>query len=278
MNTALNHQPKYVVTSIHVYPVKGLKGVPVDSAKCTQRGFQHDRMWMIIDNSNNFISQRTDPTMALISTELKTDGILLSYNGKQTKLPLLLDSGNEVQATVWDDTCIGIEASADQNNWISEILLKPCRFIFMSPNHKRYVDSRYAKNNESVSFADGFPYLIIGNSSLHLLNSKLDAPVTMDRFRPNIVFDGGEPHDEDTWREFTIGDVSFYGEKPCARCKVTTIDQQTGKQGKEPLQTLAKYRQTGNKIMFGLNILAKGDGYVKVGDQIVINEKVNISK
>jgi uncharacterized protein YcbX len=120
-----------------------------------------------------------------------------------------------------------------------------------------------------VSFADGMPYLIIGQSSLDELNSRLESPVPMNRFRPNLVFSGGEPFLEDQLRKIQIGSVPFQIVKPCARCVLTTVDQDTGEKGKEPLKTLATYRTVNNKVMFGQNVVALGGGSVRIGDELI---------
>ena len=141
----------------------------------------------------------------------------------------------------------------------------------MPDDTKRMVDTAYAKNNEITSFSDGYPFLIIGQSSLDELNSKLSEPLAINRFRPNIVFTSGEPHIEDSWKHITINGVDFYGVKTCARCQVTTIDQQTAVAGKEPLKTLASYRAADGKVKFGMNLLHKGEGVIKVGETITVH-------
>jgi len=132
------------------------------------------------------------------------------------------------------------------------------------------VDKKYAANNEITSFSDGYPMLMIGQPSLDKLNQKLTDPLPINRFRPNIVFTGGHAHIEDEMAAFTIGDLNFLGVKPCARCVMTTIDQQTAEVGKEPLKTLSDYRMKNNKIYFGQNILHQQNGSIKTGDAITI--------
>ena len=140
----------------------------------------------------------------------------------------------------------------------------------MPLTEKRLVDRDYAMNDEVVSFADGYPCLLIGQSSLDGLNEKLADPIRMDRFRPNFVFTGGEPHIEDSFKTFHIGQVLFSAVKPCARCVLITIDQQTGEKGQEPLRTLASYRTVGKKIMFGQNLLHQQLGIIRVGDEVKV--------
>ena len=137
---------------------------------------------------------------------------------------------------------------------------------------KRLVDQDYASNNEIVSFADGYPCLLIGQSSLDGLNEKLSEPILMDRFRPNFVFTGGEPHVEDSFKDFLIDNVLFSAVKPCARCVLITIDQQTGEKGQEPLRTLASYRTVGKKILFGQNLLHHHLGTIHVGDELKVKD------
>jgi len=142
----------------------------------------------------------------------------------------------------------------------------------MPDNTHRITDQRYTSENSITSFSDAYPFLLIGQSSLDDLNSRLAEPLPMNRFRPNIVFTGGEPYREDMMHTFTIGNITFYGVKLCARCVMTTINQDNGTTGKEPLKTLARYRFKNNKIMFGQNLAHKGLGEIRVGDELVVTK------
>ncbi len=165
-----------------------------------------------------------------------------------------------------------VEVSAEANAWFSRLLELNCRLVFMPPDVHRPVDSKYAHAQEPVSFADSYPYLLIGQESLRNLNMRLTEPVPMNRFRPNLVFSGGEAFSEDTWQKFRIGNQSFEAVKPCARCVLTTIDQQTAEKGPEPLRTLATYRLKNNKVLFGQNVLPRSDArYIQVGDRIEVD-------
>jgi uncharacterized protein YcbX len=148
------------------------------------------------------------------------------------------------------------------------MLTLPCRLVYMPEDAQRKVDPNYAHGEEITSFSDGFPLLLIGQASLDDLNSRLSQPITMERFRPNIVFTGGIPYQEDEMATFDIAGIRFYGVKPCARCVITTIDILTGEKGKEPLKTLSKYRQRDNKLYFGQNCLHQSGGQIAVGDVI----------
>ena len=140
----------------------------------------------------------------------------------------------------------------------------------MPESTKRKVEEAYAFNDDITSFSDGYPILLIGQSSLDDLNSQLAEPLPMNRFRPNMVIAGGQPFEEDTMAQFSINEINFYGVKLCDRCVITTTNQETGIKGKEPLRTLAKYRMTNNKVLFGQNVLCGGEGMISVGDQIKI--------
>jgi uncharacterized protein YcbX len=137
----------------------------------------------------------------------------------------------------------------------------------MPDTTKRKVNSKYI-DNQIVSFADGYPFLIIGEESLVDLNNRLKDPLPVNRFRPNLVFSGGEPFDEDGWMRFKIGGVEFRSIKPCSRCVVTTVDQNTSNKSKEPLKTLSQYREVNGKVMFGMNLVCEVTGKLKMGDQI----------
>jgi hypothetical protein len=177
---------------------------------------------------------------------------------------------SQIEVEVWDDRMLAnlVDPSFDQ--WFSEVLGIDCQLVVMPESTQRKVSPKYAVNSESLSFADGMPYLIIGQESLNHLNSKLAEPVPMNRFRPNIVFSGGESFVEDSWRNIKIGDVDFCVVEPCARCVLITVDQETGKKSKEPLKTLAGYRTLNNKVYFGQNALALQEGILRVGDSIQI--------
>jgi uncharacterized protein YcbX len=134
----------------------------------------------------------------------------------------------------------------------------------------RPIKSRYQVNNEQVSFADGFPFLLISDASLADLNQRLEQPVPMNRFRPNLVVSGCEAFAEDGWQSIRIGSIGFRVVKPCDRCVITTVDQTQGIRGKEPLLTLAQYRRWDGKIWFGQNLIHEQLGMLKVGDSVEI--------
>ncbi|MDG1276862.1 MAG: MOSC domain-containing protein [Algoriphagus sp.] len=265
MNSALR------VQDIFIYPIKSLRGIRVESAKVLERGFQYDRRWMLVDRTGLFLTQRTHPQMALIKVDLREDHLIVSSplaQDNSLKIPFDLQLDSQIEVEIWDDRLSANLVDPTIDQWFSEILGIDCQLVRMPESGQRKVSPKYAINKEFVSFADGMPYLIIGQESLHHLNSKLTHPVPMNRFRPNIVFSGGESFIEDGWKNIKIGDVDFCIVKPCARCVLITVDQESGVNGKEPLKTLASYRTLNNKVYFGQNALSLQEGYVRIGDSI----------
>lgn len=263
------------LSEIHIYPIKSLGGISLTQARLTDRGLEHDRRWMLVDAQGRFLSQRNHPLMARLQVVLGENGLLVhDRSGVLYPLPIPFQAQTAAAAripvVIWDDTCEGQLVSAEADAWFSKALGQDCRLIYMPDKSRRAVDPRRAQNGEIVSFADGYPCLIIGQASLDLLNEKLAQPLPMNRFRPNFVFTGGAPHAEDHWTRFCIGEVLFHGVKPCVRCEITTIDQETTLRGKEPLRTLATYRRAEKGVIFGQNLLHEGAGVVKVGDQIKV--------
>ncbi|MDB4901742.1 MAG: hypothetical protein JWQ63_1023 [Mucilaginibacter sp.] len=261
------------ISELYIYPIKSLAGISVKEARVTPTGFEHDRRRMLVDENNLFISQREAPQMALMQTAIEPTGLKITYKGNHLFVSFLTPppvGGDRGTVTIWDDTCIAEYVSKEADQWFSSMLGINCRLVYLPDDTKRIVDQRYAPENAITSFADAYPFLIIGQASLDDLNSRLSEPLPMNRFRPNMVFTGGKPFEEDTMACFTIDDIEFYGVKLCARCSITTIDQSNAARGKEPLKTLAAHRQKENKILFGQNLVHKGDGIVRVGDTIKV--------
>jgi uncharacterized protein len=260
-----------IIQDIFIYPIKSLGGIRVSEAVVEEKGFQHDRRWMLVDQKGMFISQRDFPQLALLAVRVEVNELVVFHKKDQekaVKIPVDLASGPELMVTVWDDQVLAKTVDPSLDQFFSDFLGFSVRLVVMPENSRRKVDPRYALNGESVSFADGMPYLIIGQESLNDLNSRLEDPVTMDRFRPNLVFTGGVPYIEDSLREIKIGELDFQIVKPCARCVMTTVDQASGIKGKEPLKTLASYRTFNNKVYFGQNVVALQSGKIRVGDVI----------
>jgi len=259
------------LSQIWIYPIKSLGGIPLTSAKVLEKGLHNDRRFMLVGEDGLFMTQRIYPRMALFKTSLNGNNIVVRFESDHIELPLQPTvTGNDQSVQVWDDTVTAKEVASSYNQWFSDRLDLKCKLMFFPEENPRPVDPKYKVNNEHVGFADAYPFLIIGQSSLDDLNSRMAEPLPMNRFRPNFVFTGGEAFEEDGWRNFTIGSNRFVGVKPCARCVLTTVNQDTAVKGVEPLRTLATYRNRNNKILFGQNLVAVDHNQVHVGDRITL--------
>ncbi len=262
----------YTLSEINIYPIKSLGGISLQSSEVEERGLKYDRRWVLVDESNTFFTQRDFPEMALIKVSVEKEGLKLQHKTKNIDpllVPFELEHSVTDKVVIWDDTVTGEFYSGEIDEWFSDIIGIKCHLVKMPESTKRVVDKKYVEN-KIVSFADGYPFMIIGQSSLDDLNSRMKIPLPMNRFRTNFVFTGGKPFEEDNWKKFKIGNVIFEAVKPCARCVITTTDQETAERAEEPLLTLSKYRKTGNKVMFGMNLICDSIGKVSVGDKITL--------
>jgi uncharacterized protein YcbX len=257
------------IAQLFVYPIKSLGGTALSSALVTDRGLQHDRRWMLVDANNRFMTQRETPALALFQTSITTEGIRIDHpSGCHWSLPFQATPAGSTNVRIWNDECPAELVGPDADKWFSDLLSLKCRLVHMPDSTQRPVE----KNTDGriTSFSDDYPFLILGQASLDDLNSRLQLPVPVNRFRPNIVFSGGEAFAEDCMAHFRIGEIDFYGVKPCARCVVTTIDQASGRKNKEPLATLSTYRMKNNKVYFAQNLVHNGNGYIHTGDELEV--------
>lgn len=263
------------LSQICIYPIKSLGGISLQSASVKKKGLQYDRRWMLIDHRGIALTQRGVPEMALFKLRMEREEITIDFKKSgqtvssvkfQTGSP---PTGSPTTASVWDDEVQVCEVAPRISAWFSGHLKMPCRLVIFPEKNPRPVDPRYSISNEHVSLADAYPFLIIGQKSLDDLNAKLNEPVPMNRFRPNFVFTGGTPFMEDTWRNVCIGNLRFVAVKKSDRCILTTVDQESGVKGTEPLKTLSTYRKIDNKVYFGENMVGVDEGRVAVGDRII---------
>lgn len=257
------------LSGIYIYPIKSLAGISLAEAELTPRGLKYDRRWLLVDSDNKFLTQRTLPQLSLIQIALLNEGLLCSFPGADNHIvPYIPTHPDPVSVQIWEDVIPALYVSDESDRWFSHILGFDCRLVYMPDASHRQIDLQYASPGDYVSFADAYPYLILGHATLDELNKRLTSPVPMNRFRPNLVFQGGTPFEEDTWRSIRIGEATFSLVKPCARCVVITIDQETGEKGTEPLTTLSTFRKQGNKVLFGQNALCLDGNIVRLGDPI----------
>lgn len=263
----------YQVSQLYIYPVKSLGGIRINKCSLSDRGFENDRRWMLVDENNVFLSQRKTSEMCFFDLTENENSFTIRHRQSNQSIDLSKQKseGNELQVQVWNDNVKAKLAGQQFDEYFSSHLHMNCRLVEMPENTKRLVDQNYAFNSEIVSFADAFPVLIIGEASLALLNSKLNLTVEMIRFRPNIVVSGGAAHDEDYFEVVSIGDAKLKNVKPCGRCVLPTIDFTTGEFQKEINTVLATYRTVNGKIMFGINCLIEKAGMISIGDTIVLH-------
>lgn len=284
------------VSALTVYPVKGLRGIRVASRRVDPLGLEGDRRWMVVDAEGTFVSQRSHPAMARVETafvgvgeageEAESRCIRLAAPGRSAvEIPAEPGEGASLRVSIWDDPVDALAPSPEADAWMSDYLGSPVRMVYQPHHAVRPTDGAFAPGGR-VSFADGYPVLLVTQASLDELNRRLPEPVPMERFRPNVVVEGGcAPHAEDRWRRIRVGEIRLAGVKRCARCTVTTVDPASGLRGVEPLRTLALYRAAGGKVWFGQNLLplsppASGGEtnrpWIREGDPVVVDEEGHV--
>ncbi|MCC7535062.1 MAG: MOSC domain-containing protein [Deltaproteobacteria bacterium] len=267
--------PGIRVAALWVYPVKACRAVSMDRARVGRRGLDDDRRFMVIDPDGTFLSQRTEPRLATVTT-IVDDGVLrLSADGhasvavpcaptSRERRPVRVHSS--YASSAWS---MGTEAA----RFLSEVLGRAAELVKMPDDEERRVAAKHAPEGALVSFADAFPLLLTSSTSLDDLSERAGTPIPMARFRPNVVVSGAAPYDEDRWSRLRIGDVFFRAPKLCDRCVVTTTDQLSGARGPEPLRTLATYRAWDGAVWFGTNLVPESEGDVAVGDHVEVVDR-----
>jgi len=269
------------VAGLWVYPVKSLGAVAVRGARVGDLGLEGDRRWMLVDAAGRFLTQREHAVLALGRVALGEGGALALAAPGLSPLRVAVPAAGapRVRVTVFDDVVDAALAAPEAHAWATAWLGAPTRLVHMPDDVHRPVDPRYAAPGDRTAFTDGYPVLVASQASLDDLNARLAAAgaaaVGIERFRPSVLLaaDDGEalaPYAEDDWRTLRLGDgadpVELAVVKPCARCVVTTIDQQSAVRGTEPLRTLAGYRRRGNKVLFAQNAVVRAGGILCVGD------------
>jgi len=259
------------VTGLYYYPIKSCRGISLSRGEIVSRGFRYDRHWMITTVDGTFLTQREVPRLALIEPLVEGDSLRLrAPEMPEIRIPLA-QTGPMLPVTVWKDTCLAVDDGDIVAEWLSTFLGKPVRLFHMADTFTRTLDPRYApRPTDHTGFADGYPFLFISEETLADLNARLATPLPMDRFRPNIVIKGEATPAEDSWTRVQINDVAFDLVKACARCAVTTTDQQTAARGKEPLTTLATYRNSERGVLFGQNAVHATTGEIAVGATVEV--------
>lgn len=266
------------ISEINFYPVKSCAGISMDTAMVGRMGLKYDRNWMFINEQGSFIAQRGDKKvgtkgvkiMCQIGTKITSENLILTAPD-MPELVLPLDDGGVIIHTVrvWDSFTEGIDQGNKAALWATEYLSREVPGQYRLVRIPNDADRIARAGSANLGFADAYPFLIVSDSSLADLNSRLEEELPMNRFRPNIVITGCDPYFEDTMPDFTIGGVKFIGMNLCVRCPITTTNQITAEQGKEPLLTLSKYRRTKEGVVFARNFNHEGMGLISVGDKLI---------
>lgn len=253
------------ITALNIYPVKACRGIPVQRARITPSGFEHDREWLIVRPGGRFVTQREEPKLALIGTALAADSLrLTAARGASISIPLS-QAGAAVEVTCWSDRCAAFDMGDGPAEFLSDFIGKPLRLVRFDARHRRQSSPQWTQGVDAITqFADAFAWLTICEASLADLNARLAQTLPMNRFRPNIVLGDTAPYAEDRMHELLADGVRLRAVKPCTRCAVTTTNQATGeREGDEPLRTLRQYRYDAELkgVTFGQNlILIEGAG------------------
>lgn len=261
------------LSALYRYPLKSAAAIAVDAAEVTARGLRGDRHWLVIDGDDRFVTGRQCPLLVRVVARDHDDGLRLQAPGHEAlDVATPAATAPRRRVTVWRDEVDAADAGDAAADWLSRVLQRPLRLVAMDARSRRAVDPAYGRSGDEVSFADGYPLLVVGHAALAALNARLARPLPMLRFRPNLVVDGGEAHAEDGWRRVRIGTIAFDAVKPCTRCVFTTVDPASGTVDAdgEPLRTLKTYRRSAAGITFGMNLIARGGGTLRLGDAVTV--------
>ena len=268
-----------VLASIHIYPVKGCRGIDLRASAVEPWGLAGDRRWLIVDADGRFVSQREQPGLARVVVRpgsAPAGGIEVFAPGRPPLSVPAPEPAELLKVSVWSSTVLAAAAGPAADAWFSAYLDQPVRLTYLDDPTRRAVDPEFGRAGDVVNFADGYPLLLTSTSSLDQLGDWLvaggDQPVPMNRFRPNAVVTGFGPWAEDRWRRVRIGAVTFRVAKPCGRCVVTTTDQFTGARHSQPLRMLARKRRFGQELVFGQNLIPDSPGQIRIGDPVEILE------
>lgn len=229
---------------------------------------------MLVDKQGNFLTQRQYPKMAQIHTRITDQSLIVStLDPHQLEIPLEADDSNRIDVQIWSDSCSAALVSDRASRWFSDFLEVECALVFLPDSETRTVDPAFTPSRQIVGFADGFPLLVLSLASIDLLNSQLQDKVSINRFRANIIIDGCDAHAEDTWASISVNDIGILLAKPCSRCVIPSIHQQSAEKHPVILKTLAQYRRRNGKVIMGQNGLHCCNGHVSVGQEITFIKK-----
>ncbi|NWK77370.1 MOSC domain-containing protein [Aquitalea sp. LB_tupeE] len=258
------------LTQMFVHPMKSARGIAYDRAFASTQGLLHDREWLLSTADGQFLTARQHPRMLQITTALIPGGLLLGAPGRSPVLAMTQVYKQKVAATVWRANFTAWHGDEHVDAWLSDYLGIACRLLWLGMHSTRLLEGAATP----MSFADGYPYLLVNQASLDALNQDLRKPVTVQHFRPNLLVTGGLPYEEDDWKVIQIGDIVFEVAKPCTRCQMITTDPISAEvdADNEPMLTLSKTRQQAEGICFGVNLVARNEGILEIGAPVQVLE------
>ena len=262
------------LSHIAIYPVKSCAALNLPMANVEALGLANDRRWMLVEaETGKFITGRECPELVLLKASVLDNGLELSASGRKPLSAFkAIFTDQQRQVRIWSDDVLAATANGATNQALSQWLGRRVELVYFDARSQRDLDQKYAQAGDQTAFSDGYPILLISQASLDALNSRLNTPITMQRFRPNLVVSGAiAAHAEDNWRQVQIGAALFDVAKACVRCVFTTVDAELGVRDPsgEPLNTLKNYRRTPKGITFGMNLIPRSPGAViRLGDAV----------
>ncbi|MFT7260930.1 MAG: hypothetical protein ACI9MS_002802 [Glaciecola sp.] len=271
------------VSQLFVYPIKSCAGISVSSFKFDEKGPLFDRRWMLVDSKTGvFLSQRSTPKMALISTRLENEEVWVGQSLdndliESCRLPI---KGEQIEVEIWSDQVRGYDCGDELALWFSQLLKHDCRLVYQG-DCRRMADEEYADKETSVSFADGFPLLVVAQASIDVLNEACEAKISATNFRPNIVIKNTPAFAEKKWKKITVESDGFMADnlemavvKSCERCIIPMLNPYTAEREKSILPVLLEYCRDNKKIIFGQNLTFKyfNNVYLTVGQTVAITD------
>lgn len=259
------------LSRLRIYPIKACAGMDVQEARIDKRGLQYDRRWMLVNEQGKDLHQFDYPRLASIVVSLQ-DGCLLVEAPSMPPLhiPLEPQHTTPLVAQWFEGICETVPANDEADAWFQKFLNVYCKLVFMPESTQRFVAPEFAIDHDLAAFTS-FQYHLLGEGSLNDLNQRLETPVPLERFRPNLVVAGTPAFAEDSWLTLQINQHTFHVVRACDRCAIITVDPDKGiMTGKEPLTTLARYRTFKQKVLFGQYLLSGDTGVLRIGDEVNI--------
>jgi len=254
-----------IVKELFTYPMKSTRGILMEEVNIQFSGFTNDRKVAVIDPKGKIITGREVPKLLNLMTSIDNGELVISGTSAEN-ISFILPTGasaktfklfgNQVEGQLLDDSA---------NAWISTYLNGDYRMIFLGKNLNAVMKKRGGKADENKHYSDSSPIHLINLKSLIFLNSKLKTKVDARNFRPNIVIDGDEPFEEDSWSEIKINDCRFRVQELTNRCIFTTIDPETANRdkGMQPLKQLAALRlKRAMRPSFGIGLVPLTEGKI----------------